>query len=43
LLEDIDRRKAVVATVGLGFEVDESPCNFHYTGLMKTAQPTLTQ
>ena len=34
LLEDVERRKTVAASVGLGFifpEVAESPCNFHYS------------
>jgi len=43
LLEDVDRRKAAAASVGLGFEVAESPCNFHYSGLVKATQPALTQ
>jgi integrase len=32
LLEDVERRKAAAASVGLGFEGAESPCNFHYRG-----------
>jgi integrase len=43
LLEDMDRRKAAAASVGLGFEVAESPCNFHYSGIVKGAEQTLTQ
>jgi len=43
LLEDLDRRKAAALSVGLGFEVVESPCNFHYSGLAKATEQTLTQ
>jgi len=43
LLEDVDRRKAVAARVGLGFAVAESPCNFHYCGLVEATQQSLTQ
>lgn len=43
LLEDMDRRKAAAASVGLGFEVAESPCNFHYSGIVKGSEQTLTQ
>jgi hypothetical protein len=28
LLEDVERRKAAAASVGLDFEVADSPCNF---------------
>ncbi len=43
LLEDVERRKAAAAHVGLGFDVAESPCNFHYSGSFEAAQHTLTQ
>lgn len=43
LLEDVSRRKAAVLSVGLGFEVTETPCKFHYSEPLKTAHPTLTQ
>jgi integrase len=43
LLEDVERRRAAAASVGLGFEVAEGPCNFHYSGLVEAQQPTLTQ
>jgi integrase len=41
LLEDVERRKTVAASVGLGFEVAESPCSFHYSGRLEAVQPTL--
>jgi integrase len=43
LLEDVERRKAAAASVGLGFEVAESPCNFHYSGLVEAAEQPVTQ
>jgi hypothetical protein len=42
LLEDLARRQSIVANVGTGFEVAESPYNFHYSAPVKAAQPTLT-
>jgi hypothetical protein len=42
LLEDVERRKAA-ASVGLGFEVAGSPCNFHYSGLGEAAEQPVTQ
>jgi integrase len=43
LLEDVERRKAAAASVGLGFEVAESPCNFHYSALVEAADQPITQ
>jgi integrase len=43
LLEDVERRKAAALSVGLGFEVAGSPCNFHYSEPMNGAQQALTQ
>jgi len=43
LLEDVKRRKVVAASVGLGFEVAESPYSFHYRGLANAAEQTVTQ
>jgi integrase len=43
LLEDVERRKAAVASVGLGFEVAESPCNFHYSVTVDSTEERLTQ
>ena len=43
LLEDLERRTAAAASVGLGFEVADSPCTFHYIGPLETNQPRLTQ
>jgi integrase len=43
LLEDLDRRKDAVANVGLGFEVANSPCNFHYSVPIDSIEPRLTQ
>ncbi len=43
LLEDVERRKAAAASVGLGFEVAESPCNFHYSALVEAADQPLTR
>ena|SRR5216683_3284309 len=42
-LEDVERRKAAAASVGLGFEVAESPCNFHYSALVEAADQPLTR
>ena len=42
LLEDVERRKAVAASVGLGFEVVESPYSFHYRDLASAAGQTVT-
>jgi integrase len=43
LLEDVERRKDAAASVGLGFELAESPCNFHYICAVETTQQRLTQ
>jgi integrase len=43
LLEDLDRRKDVVANVGLGFEVADSRCNFHYSVTVDSTEQRLTQ
>ena len=43
LLEDVERRKAAAASVGLGFEVADSPCNFHYSGLVEAADQPVAQ
>lgn len=43
LLEDVERRKAAAASVGLGFEVAEGPYNFHYSGLVEARPLALTQ
>ena len=43
LLEDGERRKAAAASVGLGFEVGDSPCNFHRSGSMEAADQPVTQ
>jgi hypothetical protein len=44
LLEDMERRNAVVASVGLGFEVGaNSPCNFHYSLTVDSTEQRLTQ
>ena len=43
LLEDVERRKAAAASMGLGFEVADSPWNFHYSGLVEAADQPLTQ
>jgi hypothetical protein len=43
LWEDVERRKAAAGSVGLGFEVADSPCNFHYSGLVEAAHEPVTQ
>ena len=43
LLEDLDRRKTAVASVGLGFEVVGSPYNFHYKVMLQAHEQELTQ
>jgi integrase/recombinase XerD len=43
LLEDLDRRKDAVASVGLGFEVADSHCNFHYSVTIDSTVQRLTQ
>jgi integrase len=43
LLQDVERRKAAAASVGLGFEVADSPCNFHYSGLVEAAGQPVAQ
>jgi len=41
LLEDMERRKAIAVSVGLGFEVN-SPYSFPYSGIAKASESTLT-
>jgi integrase len=43
LLEDMNRRKAAALSVGLGFEVTETPCKFHYSQPPQRVQGALTQ
>jgi integrase len=43
LLEDMSRRKAAALSMGLGFEVMESPCKFHYSEPPQPVHPALTQ
>jgi integrase len=43
LLEDVERRKAAAASVGLDCEVADSPCNFHCSGLVEAADQPVTQ
>ena len=41
LLEDVERRKAIALSVGLGFEVN-SPYHFPYSGKEKAVESRLT-